>query len=169
MLAVLWAPQHRTKRWRERHWTHPVQVWEASHHWFSYVDGTWVKKNLIKTWELVAFTKHISTMDDNIIFTKVDLHNNKLAFTDRAISPQEGRSLEAEVYGKCTYTNQYLQFDSYHPLKDKLSVLEFEPCRPLEWAFAKTQTSLMWPLSFEKYQRICANILVFYKLGETPR
>lgn len=68
----------------------------------------------------MAFPKHINAAVDNIISTKVDLHNNKLAFMDCAISPHGG-SLEDEVYGKRTCTNQYPLFDSRHPVEHELA------------------------------------------------
>lgn len=83
--------------------------------------GTWVYK--LKSWWL--FTKYIQMMDDNIIVTKVDLHNK----LDCTISPQEGGCLKVYVYRKPTYTNQYFLFDCHRTLEfTRMNWPEFEPC-----------------------------------------
>ncbi|XP_012811622.2 uncharacterized protein LOC105946468, partial [Xenopus tropicalis] len=89
-------------------------------HWFRYVDDTWVK---IRSNEVAAFSEHINSVDNNIKFTREDVHENKLAFLDCLISIQEGGILKTEVYRKPTHTDQYLLFDSHHPLEHKLGVI----------------------------------------------
>ncbi|XP_041430610.1 LOW QUALITY PROTEIN: uncharacterized protein LOC121397622 [Xenopus laevis] len=89
-------------------------------HWFRYVDDTWVT---IRSNEVAAFTEHINSVDNNIKFTREDVHENKLAFLDCLICIQEGGNLKTEVYRKPTHTDQYLLFDSHHPLEHKLGVI----------------------------------------------
>ncbi|XP_033181822.1 uncharacterized protein LOC117152842, partial [Anabas testudineus] len=89
-------------------------------HWFRYVDDTWVK---IKTQELQSFTDHINSVDTNISFTREDTKDNRLAFLDCAVIIGAGRRLEIEVYRKPTHTDQYLLFDSHHPLQHKIGVI----------------------------------------------
>uniref|UniRef100_UPI0009B3C823 LOW QUALITY PROTEIN: uncharacterized protein LOC109967683 n=1 Tax=Monopterus albus TaxID=43700 RepID=UPI0009B3C823 len=92
----------------------------APSHWFRYVDDAWVK---IRTQEVEAFTKHINLVDNNIKFTREDARDDCLAFLDCAVHLGGERSLQVEVYRKPTHTDQYLLFDSHHPLQHKLGVI----------------------------------------------
>ncbi|XP_066267643.1 uncharacterized protein [Branchiostoma lanceolatum] len=83
--------------------------------WFRYhtVDDTWCRLK-----ERVAddFFDHINQVDDNIKFTQESCQNNRL--------PLDG-NLQFEVYRKPTHTDQYLAFDSHHPLEHcKLAVIK---------------------------------------------
>lgn len=93
---------------------------EVPSHWFRYVDDTWVK---IKRREIDFFSEHINSVDINIKFTKEEMLDNKLPFLDCAIRVGEDRRLQVEVYRKPTHTDQYLLFDSHHPLEQKLGVI----------------------------------------------
>ncbi|XP_072039422.1 uncharacterized protein [Amphiura filiformis] len=89
--------------------------------WYRYVDDTWV---LIKASELDRFFNHINQVDPNIKFTQEGLSDNKLAFLDCLVHVEEDLSLSVSVYRKQTHTDQYLQFDSNHPLIQKLGVVK---------------------------------------------
>ncbi|KAK7925859.1 hypothetical protein WMY93_008169 [Mugilogobius chulae] len=89
-------------------------------HWFRYVDDTFVK---IKKQDLEAFTSHINAVDSNIKFTREDSKDNQLAFLDCSAIIGEDGKLQLEVYRKPTHTDQYLLFDSNHPLQHKLGVI----------------------------------------------
>ncbi|XP_050924570.1 uncharacterized protein LOC127140827 [Lates calcarifer] len=89
-------------------------------HWFRYVDDTWVK---IKTKEVQAFSKHINSVDSNIKFTREDAKNNSLPFLDCQVNIEKDRSLHIGVYRKPIRTDQYLLFDSHHPLEHKIGVI----------------------------------------------
>ena len=89
-------------------------------HWFRYVDDTWVK---IKTHEVQPFTEHINSVDNNIKFTREDVKDNTLPFLDCEVRIEEDRTLSVGVYRKPTHTDQYLLFDSHHPLEHKMSVI----------------------------------------------
>ncbi len=84
----------------------------ALSHWFRYVDDMWVKK---RTCKVVAFTKHINSVNDNINLTTEGMSNNKQAFLDGVVSLKKGGSVEIENLYQC------FLFDSHHPL-DKLGV-----------------------------------------------
>lgn len=86
-------------------------------YWYRYADDTWVK---IKIQELESFTAHINTVDRNAKFTREDTKDNSLPFLDCAVQIEENGNLNIEVYRKSTHTNQYLLFDSHHPLEYKL-------------------------------------------------
>ena len=51
------------------------------------------------------------------------MNNGTLAFLDCAVTVQEDGSLNTTVYRKATHTDQYLLFDSHHPLIHKLGVI----------------------------------------------
>lgn len=91
----------------------------APSHWFRYVVDTWVK---IKTQEVQAFTEHNNSVDKNIKFTKEDVKDNHLPFLDCDVHFSKGRNLHIGVYRKPTHRDQYLLFDSHHPLDHKLDV-----------------------------------------------
>jgi len=88
--------------------------------WYRYVDDTWV---IIKSTELNAFFAHLNKIDNNIKFTQEGLADNKLPFLDCLVSVNQDRSLSVSVFRKPTHTDQYLQFDSNHPLVQKLGVV----------------------------------------------
>lgn len=101
----------------------PIHAYVAPHHWFNYVVVLGYTNLKAASWWL--FTKYIQMMDDNIIVTKVDLHNK----LDCTISPQEGGCLKVYVYRKPTYTNQYFLFDCHRTLEfTRMNWPEFEPC-----------------------------------------
>ncbi|XP_050957575.1 uncharacterized protein LOC127158535, partial [Labeo rohita] len=89
-------------------------------HWFRYVDDTWVK---IKINEIGPFTDHINSVDDYIKFTKEEMRENQLPFLDCGMYLENEGDLQVEVYRKPTHTDQYLMFDSHHPLEHKLGVI----------------------------------------------
>ncbi|XP_072021195.1 uncharacterized protein [Amphiura filiformis] len=90
-------------------------------HWFRYVDDTLVK---IKKSELDPFFDHINSVDSNIKFTQEGADNNQLPFLDCLVKIQSDGTLTTSVYRKATHTDQYLQFDSHHPLIHKLGVIK---------------------------------------------
>ncbi|RXN04217.1 hypothetical protein ROHU_013062 [Labeo rohita] len=89
-------------------------------HWFRYVDDTWVK---IKINEIGPFTDHINSVDDYIKFTKEEMREKQLPFLDCGMYLENEGDLQVEVYRKPTHTDQYLMFDSHHPLEHKLGYL----------------------------------------------
>ncbi|RXN35731.1 reverse transcriptase [Labeo rohita] len=89
-------------------------------HWFRYVDDTWVK---IKINEIGPFTDHINSVDDYIKFTKEEMREKQLPFLDCGMYLENEGDLQVEVYRKPTHTDQYLMFDSHHPLEHKLGVI----------------------------------------------
>lgn len=89
-------------------------------HWFRYVDDTWVK---LQAHEIEAFTDHNDTVDSNIKFTCEYVNDRVLAFLDCAVNLEAGSCPKVEAYRKTTHTDQYLLFDSHHPLQHKLGVI----------------------------------------------
>ncbi|KAI8479100.1 hypothetical protein Bbelb_431650 [Branchiostoma belcheri] len=70
------------------------------------------------------FFDHINQIDDNIKFTQEPSHDNMLPFLDTKTIVEEDGNLRFEVYRKPTHTDQYLAFDSHHPLEHKLAVIK---------------------------------------------
>ncbi|KAI8499897.1 hypothetical protein Bbelb_222140 [Branchiostoma belcheri] len=88
--------------------------------WFRYVDDTWcrIKKGLAD-----SFFEHINKVDKHISFTQETSQDNTLPFLDAKLHVETDGHIEVEVYRKPTHTDQYLIFDSHHPLEQKLGVI----------------------------------------------
>ncbi|KAI8482872.1 hypothetical protein Bbelb_394070 [Branchiostoma belcheri] len=88
--------------------------------WFRYVDDTWcrLKKGLAD-----SFFEHINKVDKHISFTQETSQDNTLPFLDAKLHVETDGHIEVEVYRKPTHTDQYLIFDSHHPLEQKLGVI----------------------------------------------
>ncbi|KAI8493425.1 hypothetical protein Bbelb_288220 [Branchiostoma belcheri] len=75
--------------------------------------------------EMRQWREHLSVqIDDNIKFTQEPSHGNMLPFLDTKTIVEEDGNLRFEVYRKPTHTDQYLAFDSHHPLEHKLAVIK---------------------------------------------
>ena len=89
--------------------------------WLRYVSDTCViqqedhKQN---------FLEHIKSVDPAMKFTVEDNKDDgAILFLDTAVKPEPGGGLSITVYRKPTYTDQYLQWDSYHNPSAKYSVI----------------------------------------------
>ena len=71
-----------------------------------------------------AWSAHLNNMDPtgSIKFTHEIETDNTIAFLDTLLERKEDGSVKVKVYRKKTHTNQYLAFDSHHPLHQKLGV-----------------------------------------------
>ena len=70
------------------------------------------------------WSAHLNNMDPtgSIKFTHEIETDNTIAFLDTLLERKEDGSVKVKVYRKKTHTNQYLAFDSHHPLHQKLRV-----------------------------------------------
>jgi hypothetical protein len=68
---------------------------------------------------------HLNTLDitGNIKFTNETMENNQIPFLDANIVVKPDYSIKTTVYRKKTHTNQYLNYESHHPLIHKLGVV----------------------------------------------
>ena len=75
-----------------------------------------------------VFLTHLNSIDNNIQFTAEEPGpEGALPFLDILIKPdQEGR-LNTTVYRKPTHMDQYLHWDSLHPVSSKYSVVGNSP------------------------------------------
>ena len=72
----------------------------------------------------LLFFEHINGVDKNIKFTQEEgVQESKLAFLDCCVKIEVSGSLSTTVYRKSTHTDQYLMFDSHHPLIYKLGLI----------------------------------------------
>ena len=90
--------------------------------WLRYVDDILeiVNKDCVED-----LTDHINKVDGSgsIKFTFEKESEGKLPFLDTLIVRKEDGSLKLLVYRKPTHTDQYLNYESHHPLHQKLGVI----------------------------------------------
>ena len=88
--------------------------------WLRFVDDTFV---IIPKSGVNEFFEHINSQNARIKFTSEQEEDGHLAFLDTCISRNPDGSLDISIYRKPTHTDQYLHFDSHHPVAHKLSVI----------------------------------------------
>ncbi len=90
--------------------------------WKRYVDDVCeaIKKGTEET-----LTKHLNTVDPtgSIQFTYEGEEDGKMPFLDTLLVRKETGEVKILVYRKSTHTDQYLSFESHHPLNHKLGVI----------------------------------------------
>ena len=71
------------------------------------------------------FTDHLNSIDltGSIKFTDEPEVEKTIHFLDAQITRKEDGALKVKVYRKNTHTDQYLSFESHHPLPHKLSII----------------------------------------------
>ena len=90
--------------------------------WKRYVDDT---LEVIRRGKVVEWSEHLNRMDPtgSIKFTHEEETDNSIPFLDTHIHRRYDGSIKVKVYRKKTHTNQYLTFDSHHPLHQKMGVI----------------------------------------------
>ena len=90
--------------------------------WKRYVDDI---LNKVKSGTTETLTSHLNTQDptDNVKFTNEESQDGKLPYLDVKLIVNDDGSVRLQIYRKPTHTDQYLMFDSHHPLEHKLSVV----------------------------------------------
>ena len=85
------------------------------------MDDIW---NLNKEDQHDEFFGKVNTLDPNLKFTREKANDQKeLPYLDSLTKAEEDGSVSSKVYRKPTHTDQYLQFESHHPLVHKLGVI----------------------------------------------
>ena len=89
--------------------------------WKRFVDDTFV---IIKKAHREEFLTHLNSVDKNIQFIAEEPGpEGSLPFLDLLITPDNEGRLNTIVYRKPTHTDQYLHWDSLHPISSKYSVV----------------------------------------------
>ena len=88
--------------------------------WSRYVDDTFV---LMHEDDMDSLTSHINNIDDQIQFTTEPETQGKLPFLDLCVTVLDDASTKITIYRKPKHTDQYLNFNSHHPLIHKRSVV----------------------------------------------
>ena len=80
---------------------------------------------IIKRGKVEALTDHLNGIDktNSIKFTNEPEKNGQIPFLDTLITRREDGSIKLLVYRKATHTDQYLSFQSHHPLQHTLAVI----------------------------------------------
>ena len=90
--------------------------------WKRYVDDV---LDVIKKDQVKNFTDHLNSIDDtnSIKFTYEEETNGVIPFLDLLINRQPDKTVKIQVYRKPTHTDQYLHFQSHHPIHHKSGVV----------------------------------------------
>ncbi len=88
--------------------------------WGRYVDDT---LTVIKKSHRLEFMDHINSTSEPIKFTSESEVDGTIPMLETLAVMRPDRSLKFKVYRKQTHTDQYLAFDSHHPLQHKLGVV----------------------------------------------
>ncbi|XP_072048952.1 uncharacterized protein [Amphiura filiformis] len=90
--------------------------------WKRYVDDI---LEIVKEDQVDNLTSHLNQSDptDSIKFTYEKEHEGTIPFLDTLIVKKPDGSVKLLVYRKVTHTDQYLNFDSHHPIHHKLGVI----------------------------------------------
>jgi hypothetical protein len=80
---------------------------------------------IIKQGEVENLTTHLNSIDptNSIKFTYEQEQDGSIPFLDTLIIRKPDGSTKLCIYREKTHTNQYLQFNSHHPLHQKLGVI----------------------------------------------
>ena len=86
--------------------------------WKRYVDDSFciIKKNAVAT-----FHESLNSIDPHISLTIDYEANGQLSFLDTLISCCDRGNLDISVYRKPTHIDSYLDFNSHHDIKQKIS------------------------------------------------
>ena len=80
---------------------------------------------MVKKHQIERLTEHINEADEtnSIKFTYEAENEGQIPFLDTLIVRRNDGSVKLLVYRKKTHTDQYLNFESHHPLHQKLGVV----------------------------------------------
>ena len=85
-----------------------------------YVDDTMSK---LKRIHVNAFLEHLNSQHPRIQFTTETEQDRKLAFLDALVHRLQSGETKTTIYRKATHTDQYLDFQSNHHIKQKVGII----------------------------------------------
>ena len=88
--------------------------------WKRYVDDTFAKLKIIM---VEAFLEHLNRQHPRIKFTTEIQKDGKISFLATLVHVLPDRSTKITIYRKATHTDQYLDFQSNHHLKQKIGII----------------------------------------------
>ena len=94
--------------------TAPPDIWKR------YVDDTFSKLKII---HVESFLNHLNNQHRRIKFTMELLENDRIAFLEALVHVLQDRSTKITIYRKATHTDQYLDFQSNHHIKQKIGII----------------------------------------------
>ena len=83
-------------------------------------DDTFAK---LKTCHIESFLNHLNQQHPRIKFTTELPENNSIPFLDTKVKVEEDGSITFGIYRKKTHTDQYLDFNSHHHIKQKTGII----------------------------------------------
>ena len=83
--------------------------------WKRYIDDSF---EIVKRNQRDLFTDHLNSIDvtSSICFTDEPEVEGRIPFLDTLMTRKTDGSMNVQVYCKKTHTDQYLNFESHHPL-----------------------------------------------------
>ena len=88
--------------------------------WMRYVDDTFAK---LKKIFVNSFLEHLNRQHPRLKFTTEEQENNKISFLQALVHVLEDRTTKISIYRKATHTDQYLNFNSNHHVKQKIGII----------------------------------------------
>ena len=106
--------------------------------WKRFVDDSF---SIIKKTAINSFRNLLNDIDPNISFTIELEQDNKISFLGTLITRQ-GNDLKTNVFRKPTHTDRYLDFNSHHDLKHKISIARTHRAQTLPNTYTGKQDEL---------------------------
>ena len=72
---------------------------------------------------VTSFHEHLNSIDKNIQFTVEKMSSGQMPFLDVLLMREEDGTVSTSVYRKPTHTEQYLAFESHHPMAHKRTLM----------------------------------------------
>ena len=88
--------------------------------WRRYVDDTFAKLKMIY---VDSFLEHLNNQHERINFTSELQQRNRLAFLDSLTHVLPDKTTKKTIFRKATHTDQYLDFNSNHHIKQKIGII----------------------------------------------
>ena len=89
--------------------------------WQRYVDDTFVIQKEVYKQDFLQYINSVDPANQFTVETKKE--DGAIPFFDTIVKPEADGNLSITVYRKPTHMDQYLQWDSYHHLSAKFSVI----------------------------------------------